>query len=85
MFGVVKGFRPFLDEASKLKGSTIFFLRSIFLSLPQELVQLNKLSEKKVGVTDHFEISKNHFFLKQYTQKQACYSVNILTVNRQEI
>ena len=28
---------------------------------------------------------KNRFFLLQYIQKQACYLVNILTVNRQEI
>ena len=36
-----------------------------FLTPSQELVELNKLSEKKVGVTGHFEnfFSKNRFFL----------------------
>ena len=39
---------------------------SIFLTPPQEQVELNKLTEKKVGVTGHFEnffFSKNRLFL----------------------
>ena len=38
---------------------------SIFLTPPQEQVELNNFSEKKVGVTGHFEnfFSKNRFFL----------------------
>ena len=56
----------------------------IFLNLPQEQ---SKLTEKKVGVTGHFEIffPKNRFFLLRYIQKQACSLVKILTVNCQEI
>ena len=59
----------------------------IYLTPPQEQVKLNKLTEKKVGVTGHFEIifSKNRFFLWQYILKQACCLVSISTVKRQEI
>ena len=48
-----------------------------FLTPSQELVVLNKLSEKKVGVTGHFEnfFSKNRFFLyKTYKNTQAVWS-----------
>ena len=57
------------------------------LTPAHEQVRLNKLTEKKVGVIHHFEIfsKKERFFLSQYIQNQACYLVNILTLNYQEI
>ena len=58
----------------------------IFLLLRKNRLIRTNLRGKKGGVTGHFEI----FFFKKplfpiAIQKQACYLVNILTVNRQNI
>ena len=75
-------------HGAREKSAVLNINSPIFLTPSQDLVELNKLTEKKVGVTGHFE----NFFQKtafSYSNiiilKHACCLVNISTVKFQEI